>query len=216
MSFLLRFLQPIHLQTIPQSLSHAVQHHPKVVGRNIQGLANLRRLHLFHLPQHKDICYPLGEFGQTISERLPELGAIHYHFGFGFPLERTGFVIPKTLWDELMGQFVSEKLEIGKAGLTTQLSKVVADLVLQDTAQPAPFGRSAAKVIRSSDRGKKRFLDKIFCDLRSPHPKESVPVKAITMFLNPLLWISTGGDCGFRAFALGESHLLAKLTNRAT
>jgi hypothetical protein len=49
---------------------------------------------------------------------------MHYDFGFGFPFEGTGFVIPKTLWDELMGQFVSEKLEIGKAGLTTQLSKL--------------------------------------------------------------------------------------------
>jgi hypothetical protein len=44
---------------------------------------------------------------------------MHYDFGFGFPFEGTGFVIPKALWDELMGQFVIEKLEIGKAGLTT-------------------------------------------------------------------------------------------------
>jgi len=125
-------------------------------------------------------------------------------------------VIPKTLWDELMGQFVSEKLEIGKAGLTTQLSKIVADLVLQDTAKPAPFRRFASKVTRGPDRDEECFLDKIFCDLRSPHPKESVPVKAITMFLNPSLWISAGGHCGFRAFALGESHLPGKLTNRGT
>jgi hypothetical protein len=36
------------------------------------------------------------------------------------------------------------------------------------------------------------------------------------MFINPPLGISSGGDCGFRAFALRESHLLAKLINRAT
>jgi len=141
---------------------------------------------------------------------------MHYDFGFGFPFEGTSFVIPKTLRDELMGQFVIEKLEIGKAGLTTQFSKIVADLVLQDTAKPASFGRFAAKVTRGPDRDEECFLDKIFCDLRSPHPKESVSVKAITMFLNPPLGISAGGDRGFRAFALGESHLLAKLTNRGT
>ena len=72
---------------------------------------------------------------------------MHYNFGFGFPFEGTSFVIPKTLWDELMGQFVIEKLEIGKAGLTTQFSKIVADLVLQYTAKPASFGRFAAKVV---------------------------------------------------------------------
>jgi 3-oxoacyl-[acyl-carrier protein] reductase len=137
---------------------------------------------------------------------------MHYDFGFGFPFEGTSFVIPKTLWDELMGQFVIEKLQIGEAGLTTQFSKIVADLVLQDTAKPASFGRFAAKVTRGPDRDKECFLDKIFCDLRSPHPKESVPVKAITMFLNPPLGINTGDDCGFRAFALGESHLLGDVS----
>jgi hypothetical protein len=119
-------------------------------------------------------------------------------------------VIPKTLWNELMGQFVIEKLEIGKAGLTTQFSKIVADLVLQDTAKPASFGRFGAKVTRGPDRDEECFLDKIFRDLRSPHPKESVAVKTITMFINPPLGISSGGNCGFRAFALGESHLLAQ------
>jgi hypothetical protein len=74
-----------------------VQHYPKVVRRNIQGLANPWRLHLFRFPQHKDIRYTLREFGQTISERLPELGAMHYDFGFGFPFEWAGFVVPKTL-----------------------------------------------------------------------------------------------------------------------
>ena len=141
---------------------------------------------------------------------------MHYDFGFRFPFEWTGFVIPKTLYDELMGQFVIEELEIGKAGLATQFSKIVTDLVLQDTAKPTPSDDLPRKLPEVLTATKNVSWTRSSAILRSPHPQESVPVKAITMFLNPPLGISTGGDRGFRAFTLGESHLLAKLTNRGT
>jgi hypothetical protein len=40
------------------------------------------------------------------------------------------FVIPKALWDKLVREFFIEELQIGKRGLPTELSKVIADLVL--------------------------------------------------------------------------------------
>jgi hypothetical protein len=55
---------------------------------------------------------------------------MHDDLSLGFPFERTLFVIPKALWDKLVREFIIEELQIGKRGLPTELSKVIADLVL--------------------------------------------------------------------------------------
>lgn len=115
---------------------------------------------------------------------------MHYDLGLGLPFERTMIVIPKALWDKFIGEFIVEELQIGKTSLSAKLSKMIANLVLEDTTKPASFGRFAAKGTGGSNRGKERFLDEIFCHLRAPYAKESVPVKTITMLLNPALGIS--------------------------
>jgi hypothetical protein len=107
-----------------------MQHHPKVVRRDTQGVTNLGCLHLFHFPQHKNIGDPLRKPCQTILKCLPELGAMHYDFGFGFPFEWARIVIPKPLRDKLVRKLILQKLEIGKTGFASKFSKVVADLVL--------------------------------------------------------------------------------------
>ena len=84
---------------------------------------------------------------------------MHYHLGLWLPFDGTIFVIPKALWDKLMREFIIEELQIGKTGLSAELSKVIADLVLEDTTKPASFGRFAAKGTGGSDRGKERFLN---------------------------------------------------------
>jgi len=132
---------------------------------------------------------------------------MHYDLSLGLPFEWTMFVIPKALWDKLVREFVIEELQVGKRGLPAELSKVIADLVLEDTTKPASFGRFAAKGTAGSDRGKERFLDQIFRDLGSPHAKESIPVKKVTMLLNPPLGIDPGGGSGRRVFDFGISHL---------
>ena len=108
-------------------------------------------------------------------------------------------MIPKALWDKLVREFIIEELQIGKSGLPAELSKVIADLVLEHTTQPASFGRFAAKGTGGSDRGKERFLNQIFRELGSSHANESVPVQAITMLLNPTLGIDPGDGSGRRA-----------------
>src|SRR5258708_29344088 len=114
---------------------------------------------------------------------------MHYDLSLGLPFEWTMFVIPKALWDKLVREFVIEELQVGKRGLPAELSKGIADLVLEDTTKPASFGRFAAKRAGGSDRGKERLLNQIFFDLRSPHAKESIPLKTSTMSLIPMLVI---------------------------
>jgi hypothetical protein len=132
---------------------------------------------------------------------------MHYDLSLGLPFEWTMFVIPKALWDKLVREFVIEELQVGKRGLPAELSKVIADLVLEDTTKPASFGRFAAKGAGGSDRGKEGLLNQIFRDLGSPYAKESIPVKAITMLLNPTLGIDHGNGSGPRAFDFGRLHL---------
>jgi hypothetical protein len=132
---------------------------------------------------------------------------MHYDLSLGTPFKRTAFVIPKALWDKLMREFIIEELQIGKRGLPAELSKVIADLVLEDTTKPASFGRFAAKGTAGSDRGKEGFLDQIFRDLGSPHAKESISVKGITMLLDPTLGIDRGGGSRCRTFDFGRLHL---------
>jgi hypothetical protein len=102
---------------------------------------------------------------------------------------------------------LAEEFQIGKRGLTAERSKVIADLVLEDTTKPASFGRFAAKAAGGSDGGKERFLNQIFCDLGSPHAKESIPVKAITMLVNPTLGVESDGGSARRAFDFWRWHL---------
>ena len=149
-------LKPIHLQAFPQRHSRAMQHDPKVVWRDLQGVTNLGCLHPFHFPQHKNIGDPPGKLSQTISKYLPELGAMHY--GFGLPFERAQIVIPKPLGAEFMSEFILQKLEISKAGFRAKFSKVVADFVLQDSAKPASFGRFSFERTKSPDCGEERLL----------------------------------------------------------
>src|SRR5258707_14297894 len=132
---------------------------------------------------------------------------MHYDLSLGPPFKRTPFVIPKALWAKLMREFIIEELQIGKRGLPAELSKAIADLVLEDTTKPASFGRFAQKGTAGSARGKERFLDQSFRDLGSPHAKDSIPVKKVTMLLNPPLGIDPGGGSGRRVFDFGISHL---------
>ena len=141
---------------------------------------------------------------------------MHYYLGLGLPFEWATFVIPKALGDKLMREFVIEKFQISETGLAAELSKVIADLVLKNTTQPASFRRSAAKGTEGFDRGEERFLNQILRDLRSSHAQESIPVKAVAMLLDPTLGIGTGGSSGFRAIGFGRFHLLRELTNRVT
>jgi len=55
---------------------------------------------------------------------------MHYDLSLGLPFERTMFMVPKALWDKFVREFIIEELQIGKRGLSSDLSKVIADLVL--------------------------------------------------------------------------------------
>ena len=167
-----------------------MQHHPKIVRRDVQSLANLAGLHLFHFPQHKDVANPLGKFGQAILKCVPEFIAVHHDLRFGFPFERAQVVIPEALWDELVSKLVLKKFEICETGFPTEFSKVVADLVLQDPAKPASFGRSSTKRAMSSDCGAKSFLDQIFRNVWSPDAEERIPIETITVLLHPAITLA--------------------------
>jgi hypothetical protein len=62
--------------------------------------------------------------------------------------------------------FVAEKLKVGKVRLAPELSEIVADLVLQNAAEPASLGRvalnlSICRMAASSDSWTSHFATSV-------------------------------------------------------
>ena len=79
-----------------------------------------------------------------------------------------------TLIDELVRHLIVEELQVGEICLPVKFSEKVADLVLQNSAQPTSLGRFPLEIATSTNGCVKRLLYKIFGHLRTPNTQEGL------------------------------------------
>src|SRR5437879_12722990 len=68
-------IEPIHLETFAQRHTRSMQHDPQIAIGDRQNRANLLARHIVHFTHCENITYFLWQFRETITHRLPELGA---------------------------------------------------------------------------------------------------------------------------------------------
>ena len=101
---------------------------------------------------------------------------MHHFVGLRSPLLGACHVHPESFRDELLRAFIGEKFEIGKGSLASELSVIITEFVLQDSAKPAADGRLAGKPVAGPHRSQKRVLDQVLSDFRSPHTRQRVAI----------------------------------------
>jgi hypothetical protein len=100
-------------------------------------------------------------------------------------------VIP-TLVNELMRHLIVQELQITKIRLSAKLSEMIADLVFQNPAEPAAFGRSSPETVIHTNRRAERLLHKVFGHLMIPNAQQSISIETIAMVVDPAFWINSG------------------------
>ena len=87
-----------------------MQHDAKVVGRNVQVVADFLRFQLVDFSQHEHVRYPFRESRQAVPHCLPELCPVHHYLRFWLPFKGAFVMVPKALRYEFVGQLVRQKL----------------------------------------------------------------------------------------------------------
>jgi hypothetical protein len=91
--------------------------------------------------------FELVHFRKTVPHRLPKLPFVHHFIGLGLPFVRPQVVIPKALFNELIGTFIFQKLQVGERRFPAELAVVIDDLVFQDSEEPASLGRASGEFL---------------------------------------------------------------------
>jgi hypothetical protein len=156
----------------------------KFILRNIEGLADLRRLHFLHFTQHEHVGHASWKFRETISECHPKLCSIHQSLCSRLPFDWTQIVVP-TLIDELVRHLIVEELQVGEIRLPAKFPEKVANLVFQNSAQPSSLGRLPLEIAISTNGCVKRLLNKIFGYLRTPNPQQGIPIETVAVIVYP-------------------------------
>src|SRR5713101_3050280 len=117
---------------------------------------------------------------------------MHYFVGFRFPFLRAVHVHPISLGYEFVLAFVREKFEIRERGFASTFPVIVADLVLQDSAEPTAHGRSSTKTVNRPHRGKERLLNQVLCDVRLAYTLEGVAIENVPMLIDTTLGVRSG------------------------
>src|SRR5262245_30539298 len=101
----------------------------------------------------------------------PFLWAVHMH--------------PVSFRYEFLCALVSEKPQVSKRRFAAEVTIIIADFVLQDSAEPAAHGRSATKPFLCSYRRQECFLHQILRDIGLAYPLKCTSVKNVAMFIDP-------------------------------
>src|SRR5206468_7122983 len=106
---------------------------------------------------------------------------------------RAVHVHPISLGDEFLRAFVVEKFQIGERSFASTFPVIVADLVLQDSAEPAAHGRSSTKTVNRPHRGKESLLNQVLCDVGLAYALEGVAIENVLMLIYPARRIARSG-----------------------
>src|SRR5206468_5694114 len=96
---------------------------------------------------------------------FPKFVAMHHFIWLRFPFLRAVHVHPISLRYEFFRAFVVEKFEIRERGFASTFSVIVADFVLQDSAEPTAHGGPATKPFLCSYCREEGFLHQVLCDI---------------------------------------------------
>src|SRR6516165_6584450 len=91
-----------------------------------------------------------------------------------------------------MRHLVVQELQITKIRLSAKLSEMIADLVFQNPAEPAPFGRPPSETLIHTNRRAERLLHKVSDHLRIANPQQGISIETVAVVVDPAFWI----DCG--------------------
>src|SRR6266571_4874526 len=126
----LRILKPVSRKTFAQGHARAVEHDPKIAVRNRKRCADLFALDFIHFAHHEHGGDALRQLGKAVTHRLPEFVAMHDFIGLRFPFFWAVHVNPVTFRYKSFGAFVVEKFQVSERGLASELTVIVAELVL--------------------------------------------------------------------------------------
>src|SRR5262249_47590428 len=104
-----------------------------------------------------------------VGIRSPFLGAVHMD--------------PVSLRNEFLCAFVAEKFQIGERRFAAEFAIIITDFVLQDSAEPTAYGRSATKPVLCSYCRQECFLHQVLRNVGLAHPLKRIPIKNVTMFI---------------------------------
>src|SRR5262249_35673630 len=117
------------------------------------------------------------------------LVAVHDFGGFRSPFFRAVHVHPVPFLDKFLFRFIGEKFQVSERGFAYTFPVVVADFVLQDSAEPTADCRSTTKTVMRAHSGKECLLNEVLCDVGLADTFERVAIKNVAMLIDPTRWI---------------------------
>jgi len=156
--------EPVHLKTFAQRHPHPVQHHPEIAVRDRKNRANLFARDVVHFSHRENVAHFLRKFRKAIAHRLPEFGAMHDLVRLRLPFFWTFLMVPKADRNKLSQALVGKEFQIGKRRFAPQFSKIIHDLVFQDSTKPGSLRGTPAKFFVTAHGREKCLLHQVFCD----------------------------------------------------
>src|SRR5690242_4942541 len=118
----------------------AMQHHPEIIHLDAQELANLFTLETVDLAQRERARSALRQRRKTVAKNFPEVVALDQLSRRRMPIGGRIILIPVTVpWSGFVKEFTVIRTFVRlltERSLTHGATKVIDDLVLQDSDQP--------------------------------------------------------------------------------
>jgi len=135
--------KPIYLDASSQRHAGSVHHYPEIIRRKPEDLADLTALKPVHLAHRKAISNAFGQFAKTILKHTKKLVLLKNLFRRLVPYARTERIVP-VIFEFIRS--LEKRIKFGQVRfrrieryLTTSLSKMIDQLVFQNTDEPCPL-----------------------------------------------------------------------------
>ena len=113
--------------------------------------------------------------------------------------------LEQAILDEAVMLLVGIRVEVCEGSLAAGLAKVVANLVLQNTHEPALLCASPGELTAAFERGQKRFLHHVLGFGGIAQADERILEKIIAMFFDPSFRV---GQANRGSVLLHQRHLV--------
>jgi hypothetical protein len=143
--------EPVQFKTIAQMQTGAVKHDPKVVCFDTQNLADFFGSKTVHLAQSESTRRPLRQGREAIAKNFPEITALQQLRRRRMPLIGRAICVPMTLPSvrsfKKLAVFRTFVTFLADRSLTPKASKMIYDLMFQDSDQPGSLRTSPFKML---------------------------------------------------------------------
>src|SRR5262249_943799 len=136
---------------------------------------------------------------------------MYYFIGFRFPFLRAVHVHPIAFRHEFLLVFVRQKFQVGERSFASTFPIIIADFVLQDSAEPTAHRRSPTKAIICSHCREECLLNQVLRDVGLTYSFEGIAVENVTVFIDPAFGIGRSGS-GYPTLDGGLGHPASSTT----